>query len=254
MAEWRRIGTGIAAVGATATLAIPVAASGGAHASAARAASPSVATAATTTAVGAASVAAAAQQAATAHGAASTAARAASVAAAGSATRSSTGTAAAPMALNSRTGGTASTKCNDGTVSYTPTTLWPPNHKMQTITITYTDNDNDGDSTRITVGMITDNQAAADGSGELQGSGQPTDQQGLDWAGMGNTGTGQDGGSAATTTAQVRAERSGTDPAGRTYDIKVTCNDMGGTSPMEMSGVMQTVDLFVTVPHDQGNG
>ena len=32
-----------------------------------------------------------------------------------------------------------SVDCNDGTVTWSPTTLWPPNHKMQTITINYTD-------------------------------------------------------------------------------------------------------------------
>lgn len=142
--------------------------------------------------------------------------------------------------------------CNDGTVTWSPTTIWPPNHKMVTVNISYTDTDNDGDSTSITVGTITDNQAASDGSGELQGSGQPTAQQGLDWAGTGNTGSGSDPGTPATTTAQVRAERSGTDPSGRTYTIQVMCMDSGGTDATEAGGQMQTVDLTVTVPHDQG--
>jgi hypothetical protein len=159
--------------------------------------------------------------------------------------------AAQTAAAASRTGGSKSLACNDGTVTYTPTTLWPPDHKMQTITISYVDADSDGDSTSIAVGAITDNQAASDGAGELVGSGQPTAQQGPDWGGTGNMGKGSDPGTPATTTAQVRAERSGTDPAGRTYDIKVTCMDVGGT-PSEMD--MQTVDLLVSVPHDQGAG
>jgi hypothetical protein len=80
---------------------------------------------------------------------------------------------------------------------------------------------------------------------ELNGSGQPTAQQGPDWSGTGSTGTATDP-RTATTTAQVRAERSG--HGARTYTIQVTCMDMGGTS-MESSS--QTVDATVTVPHDQ---
>ncbi len=71
----------------------------------------------------------------------------------------------------------------------------------------------------------------------------------LDWAGAGNTGTATDPGT-ATTTAQVRSERSGHGMDGRHYDIQVTCSDMGG-SEMEMD--METVHLIVTVPHDQGH-
>ncbi len=151
--------------------------------------------------------------------------------------------------------GTGTVGCNDGTVTWSPTTLWPPNHKMQTININYTDNDNDGDSTSITVGMITDNQAASDGTDETVGSGQPTAQQGLDWAGTGNSASGTDPGTDSTT-AQVRAERSGTDKSGRTYTIQVTCSDQGGTDPndpTESTMQMQTVNLAVSVPHDQRN-
>jgi len=148
-----------------------------------------------------------------------------------------------------RTGGSGSVPCNDGTVTWSPTTLWPPNHKMQTITINYTDDDGDGDMISITVDSIRHDQAMADGSEELNGSGQPTDKQGLDWSGAGNTGMATDPGT-ATTTAQVRSERSGRVKAGRHYDIQVTCSDMGG-SEMEMD--METVHLIVTVPHDQGH-
>ena len=155
-----------------------------------------------------------------------------------------------------RTGGTNSTGCNDGTVSVTPDAIWPPNHKMVTVTITYVDNDGDGDTTAIVVGAITDNQMT--NGVEDVGSGQPAAQQGADWSGTGNMGTGSDGGGNAQTTAQVRAERSGTDPSGRTYDIKVTCTDSNGSATAgagegPMMSEMQTVDLFVTVPHDQGN-
>ena len=163
---------------------------------------------------------------------------------------------AVPAAMadpNHGTGGTNTVACGDGTVTYTPDTVWPPNHRMQTIQISYqapagpTDA---GDTTSITVGAITDDQAAADGTGELQGSGNPN--EGLDWAGTGNTASSNEG-DTATTSAQVRAERSGTDQTGRTYDIKVTCDESGpmGAPSTDPNG-MQTVDLLVTVPHDQG--
>ena len=158
---------------------------------------------------------------------------------------------ALPASAGQGTHGDGSTSCADGTVTWTPTNIWPPNHKMRTIDIYYTaPSDLPGDQTTITVGMITDDQAAADGSDELNGSGQPTDKQGLDWAGMGNNNT-TDEGQTAHTTAQVRSERSGTDATGRTYSIQVMCTESN-------NGVMEPQDsgsatLTVTVPHDQGN-
>src|SRR5260221_11388255 len=77
-------------------------------------------------------------------------------------------------AASHKSGGDGSVPCNDGTVTWTPTTLWPPNHKMQTITISYSDTDGDGDMIGIMVGSISDSQAAADGSDELKGSGKRT--------------------------------------------------------------------------------
>ena len=151
-------------------------------------------------------------------------------------------------------GGTGTTKCADGTVTWTPTSVWPPNHKMQTVTISYTapaSTADSGDTTTITVKAIVDDQAMSDGSSELNGSGQPTDQQGPDWAGVGNSDTSAEG-DTATTTAQVRAERSGHIKAGRTYTITVSCtekNSAGADIPTEDGMAMLTVN----VPHDQGN-
>jgi len=172
----------------------------------------------------------------------------------GAAAIAAVGLAAAPSFAASHNSGSNTTACADGTVTWTPNVLWAPNHKMQTIDIYYTaPADNPavaGDQTTITVGAITDDQAASDGSGELQGSGQPTDKQGLDWAGTGNTAT-SDEGSTAHTTAQVRAERSGTDQSGRTYSIQVMCSESNNGVPMAQDSGMAT--LTVTVPHDQGN-
>jgi hypothetical protein len=44
-------------------------------------------------------------------------------------------------------GGIGSVACNDGNVVFSPSSLWPPNHKLVTIDIAYVDNDNDADST-----------------------------------------------------------------------------------------------------------
>jgi hypothetical protein len=140
-------------------------------------------------------------------------------------------------------GGSGSTSCNDGTVQWSPTTLWPPNHKMQTINISYTDTDGDGDSTSISVSSITDNQMT--GGVEDVGAGNPHLS---DWSGVGNSGMGSDPSTPATTTAQVRAERSGPNGS-RLYTISVMCSDMGGTDVAQNG----TASLTVTVPHDQGN-
>ena len=164
--------------------------------------------------------------------------------------------ATAPAGSNgNRTGGSSSIDCNDGRVTWTPTTIWPPNHRMRTVAISYDENENDGDEITVTVKSIVHDQAAADGTGELPGSGQPFEEQGLDWAGVTNTGRATDP-DAATTSADVRAERSGTDKTGRTYTITVTCTDTGGNhEPDGRPGTPQTedVDLTVAVPHDQGH-
>ena len=152
-----------------------------------------------------------------------------------------------------QTGGTGTAACADGTVTWNPTSVWPPNHKMQTVNISYTapaDNPDTNDTTTITVGMITDDQSAADGSDELNGSGNPN--EGLDWSGTGNSSSSPEG-QTATTTAQIRAERSGTDQTGRTYSIQVMCSEQEGGSMMEDPSGSGMATLTVTVPHDMGN-
>ena len=123
-------------------------------------------------------------------------------------------------------------------VTYAPTTLWPPNHKMQTIDISYTQGCDDGicgGPISVSVDSITETEESG-----ASGCGQPTSKQGLDWSGVGNSGSAEVEPGPAKTTAQVRAERCGSGN-GRTYTIHVTCNDDG-----EISGA----DLVVTVPHN----
>ena len=169
---------------------------------------------------------------------------------------------------HSPAGGNGSIGCNDGTITWTPTNLWPPNHKMVPVTITYTDSDGDSntatatttETTALTVNSVTETDGGTTNNAlvgdDLNGSGAPGSVQGPDAATDTNTppAAGSDGGSNATWTEDIRAERAGTDGhgSGRDYDINVTCSDMGGTNPTEATGTMQTVDIHVTVPHDQG--
>lgn len=142
-------------------------------------------------------------------------------------------------------GGTGTIACGDGTVTWDPTTIWPPNHKMQTVNIGYIGNDDTQyDTSSIVVDAVTHDQFLPDGS-EMNGSGN-TD---VDVAGIGNNATGEEG-SAIATTAGVRQERSGREQDGRTYTITVTCSDYSSLAP-GVSDQTDTVSFTVDVPHDQ---
>ena len=143
-------------------------------------------------------------------------------------------------------GGTGSIGCNDGTVTWDPTTIWPPNHKMQTVNIAYTAGDSNPahDSARVVVGLITHDQFLEDGTTEMNGSGNT----GPDWSGTGNNDSGPKE-ETQSTTADVRQERSGQEKDGRTYTISVTCTNYSSTlAALEES---ETVSITVAVPHDQ---
>jgi hypothetical protein len=144
-------------------------------------------------------------------------------------------------------GGTGSAPCttitgDNGNVTWSPAVVWPPNHKMVPVTISWNEpqesTDLLGDSNTLRVDSITSTGV------DDRGAGQPSSKQGPDYSGVGNSGSAPDG-QAATVTVYVRAERSGTDKAGRTYTINLSCDsgdDSHGTSM-----------AVVTVPHDMGN-
>ena len=101
-----------------------------------------------------------------------------------------------------------------------PSSLWPPNHQMKTIAVLGV-TDPDGDPVTVRIDGITQDE--------------PVNEQG-----DGNTGP--DGTGVGTSTAQVRAERSGQGD-GRVYVIHFTGRDnQGGTC---------TGTVSVGVPHDQ---
>lgn len=142
-----------------------------------------------------------------------------------------------------RDSGIGTATCGDLSITYAPTTLWPPNHKMRTIEIQATDNDSDtvtgstgalAEPFSITVTNITSNQTEAPGEG--------CGHQDPDSSGVNNTASGTDPGTIGTT-VQVRGERCGHE-GDRVYDIQVSCTDEGTTS---------STDLFVTVPHSHGH-
>jgi hypothetical protein len=139
---------------------------------------------------------------------------------------------------------------HDGTVTWSPDTLWPPDYKLQTINITYTQPCDDSGAPGgcasgaffVRVDSITSSEEPLP-----QGCGQPTPPQGPDYTGVGNitivgTGPGVSEPQTLVTTVQVRAERcvSGN---GRIYTIDVTCSEHGETG---------TATLTVFVPHDLG--
>ncbi len=110
--------------------------------------------------------------------------------------------------------------CAGATAS--PDTLWPPNHKFKAITISVTDPD--GDPVTVTVDSIYQDESV---NGRADGNTVP------------------DGRGVGTSTAEVRAERSGQGD-GRVYHIGFTADDgRGGTCSGE---------VLVGVPHDQGGG
>lgn len=106
------------------------------------------------------------------------------------------------------------------TASPSASTLWPPNHKMKSITVTGV-TDPDGDPVTITIDSIFQDE--------------PTN-------GLGDGDKSPDGAGVGTSTANVRVERAGI-ADGRVYHIGFTGDDGNGGS---CSG-----GVLVSVPHDQ---
>ncbi len=106
-----------------------------------------------------------------------------------------------------------------------PSTLWPPNHKMITVALTggFTDNCDARPTCQIQNILIT--------------SDEPTD-------GTGDGHTSPDWEIVDGTTVKLRAERSGNGD-GRVYTVPLKCVDAAGN--------MQIQPAVVTVAHDQGN-
>ena len=127
----------------------------------------------------------------------------------------------------------------DGSVEWSPATLWPPNHKYVTVTITVLDTDDtDGDDVSLTTESATHDEAA-----DETGAGNTDTATDVTPAAAGPE-TGDSGD--ASLTHDIRAERAGPGD-GRTYTIAYEATTDDGTD-----GCMGTVE--VNVPHDQSGG
>src|SRR5258708_38846462 len=130
-------------------------------------------------------------------------------------------------------------------VTASPTTLWPPNHKMVPVTFSLTESpsDSDGGTLSIQIMNITTNQTDEDGAG------QPTVQQGPDWSpsAPGTAQTATEPGP-ATVTEMIRAERNGLDPlkSGRPDMVTVACKETMAFVTEEMGMATFTI----TGPHE----
>ena len=147
------------------------------------------------------------------------------------------------FAKHSSGGGQAQVPCGDGTITYSPVTLWPPNHKMKTVNISFAESESvsDSDTLGLQVTAISSNQDTQDAAGNCG----PETAAGDDWSFNPSLVLGTAGDDTVTVPdpVQVAAERCGGDKTGRVYTIQVTCTDEGGTD---------SVPLTVTVAHDHG--
>ena len=151
----------------------------------------------------------------------------------------------APASANNPVGGHGKNDIdcgNDGTIAWTPTTVWPPNHKEVPITWTYTD-DSDND-VKLEIFQKLHNQVV-DGD-ELNGSGNTpfvTDQLG---------GANSDSDGSVDVVGYVRGERSGTEQGGRIYsfEYKAEAGPAGLTDGCESDPDDDSDDITITVPHD----
>lgn len=139
--------------------------------------------------------------------------------------------------------GKATIACgNDGTIRWTPTSVWPPNHQDVNITWTYTDDSDNDVSLEI---IQKPHNQVVDGE-ELVGSGNTpfaTDQLG---------GAASDSDGSVDVVGYVRAERSGTEQGGRIYsfEYKAQAGPAGLTDGCESDPDDDSDDIIVTVPHD----
>jgi hypothetical protein len=132
-------------------------------------------------------------------------------------------------------GGSETASCSNGTVTWSPRRLWPPNHKLRDVTISF-NNANEGDTLTLSVDSVTNSEDPQSGSNAKH---EP------DVVGVPASDIGTATADPATVTIQLRSERSGkSKPDGRIYTINVSC--------ATTSGGPDTATLTVTVPHDRG--
>lgn len=146
---------------------------------------------------------------------------------------------------SARSWGDGTDDCGDGDggheLTWSPTSVWPPNHKYVDVTITYSDDDPDH-QLMIVATSASHDEMLPDGS-ELNGGGNTTDDVVLPANGSSGTGS-------VSTTLSVRGERSGRGD-GRVYTVNFTTKSMdeNGQEDNDCSG-----SVTVGVPHDCRDG
>jgi hypothetical protein len=105
------------------------------------------------------------------------------------------------------------------TLALSPTTLWPPNNRMRTVSVTIGTSAPDGHATTVELVSITSSEPGDD---DIQGAAFGTDDR----------------------TFELRAQRLGNGP-GRTYTVTYQVTDT-------VTGLSTTASTTVVVPHDQG--
>ncbi len=108
-------------------------------------------------------------------------------------------------------------------ISATPNTLWPPNHRFVTVTLTIAASD-ECSAVSVSAPVVSSNEPV---NGIGDGNTEP------DWIVTGPT------------TVQLRSERAGPG-SGRVYTIGVTATNA--------IGLVTSASTVVIVPHDQGQG
>jgi len=149
------------------------------------------------------------------------------------------------FAKHSSTGGQAQVPCGDGTITYSPVTLWPPNHKLKTIDISFAESEatSDGDTLGLQVTGISSNQDTEVAAGGFGCGSNKVPGNNWVFSDAPVTGTPGDDVDPVTTSVKVAAERCGKIKTARVYTIDVTCTDEGTTD---------SVPLTVTIAHDHG--
>ena len=161
---------------------------------------------------------------------------------------------------NKQDSGSATAKCDQNTMGgtpdvvivYSPTILWPPNHKMQRITLTGIDNNTanatsgDSDSDMFTIAVTKTTVTPPEAVGQGCGNTAQTDFGPDSDPNFPPMATAMDPNN-ATAYWDVRAERCARE-GDRTYTITVHCTETNG-------GETDSGDAFltITVPHDQGH-
>src|SRR5436190_20006088 len=111
-----------------------------------------------------------------------------------------------------------------GDVTWDKAVLWPPNHKLIPVTFTWTEPSSATSSTATHQLSVT----GVTSVGSDQGSGQPTSKQdgGADYSPTTFPVNGREvaDSTPATVTESLRAERGGTDKAGRVYTVNLKCH------------------------------